>query len=205
MGNVHEDYKKEAYAIPLFTVGGSTRTDTVSTGGSVGNVIKIMSGSDTLTFTLWGTRASSTGLFSETIAVTATSYGVSTVTTDWLYNFGVCMNDKYGLTPSTETADTYFYAVSTSGNEVALISSSEKSDKAQIFELTGKNVTVHDVSGNLYLTTKLPLSGTTIVMPSSNNAFRLTAGMVSDDRVRSHILMDSDTGGATVQIKVWED
>jgi hypothetical protein len=85
-----------------------------------------------------------------------------------------------------------------------LISSSQKSTKAVAFALSGQNVTVHTITGNNYLMSKVPMSGTTIVDPSSNNAFRFTETMITDERSRDYIFMDSDTGGATVQCRVWE-
>ena len=201
---LYDDFRKSNYSIPVLSLGGSTRTNTVSTGGGVGNVIKVLSGSDTASFTIWGQRAGSSSLYSETLSVTSTSSGIATATTDWLYCFGAIMDNKYGTARSTQSVDTYFYATSTSGNEVALISSSQKSTKAVAFALSGQNVTVHTITGNNYLMSKIPMSGTTIVDPSSNNAFRFTETMITDERSRDYIFMDSDTGGATVQCRVWE-
>ena len=201
---LYDDFRKSNYSIPVLSLGGSTRTNTVSTGGGVGNVIKVLSGSDTASFTIWGQRAGSSSLYSETLSVTSTSSGIATATTDWLYCFGAIMDNQYGTARSTQSVDTYFYATSTSGNEVALISSGAKSTKAVAFALSGQNVTVHTITGNNYLMTKVPMSGTTIVDPSSNNAFKFTETMITDERSRDYIFMDSDTGGATVQCRVWE-
>ena len=200
MGRVHEDFKRELYSIPALTVGGSTRPDTGSFG-STGNAMYVVAGATDITLTVTGTRYGSTAFVQETFNTTIASTGIKSEYTDWTSVFGVTLTDIYGKNMSTQDIDVTVYADTTaaSTNEVVNLTSGEKSKKAAIFRLSGShNVTIHDITGNLYVGDS--------VYPTSNNAFKMTAAMAVDHRIgNTYLILESDTGGATAQVKVWAD
>jgi hypothetical protein len=203
-----ERFKKEAYTIPVFTVGGSTRPN-VNTLASTGSAIYLVSGITGISVTVNGTRRGSSALFQETFTVTQSSSagGIASSYSDWTSVLGHQVMDKYGMTPTTQAVEISVYGVSTAGGSTAQVSyssSGANASKMVAFALQGRDITTHTVSGNNYMTTKPLNNGTTPIAPSSVNAFKFTIDMISDERVRDYALFNSDTGGATVQIKVWE-
>lgn len=197
-------FKKEAYAIPTFNFGGSTRPNQ-NTLASTGDPVYIVSGTDNVTVTITGTRYGSSKLWQDTLTPTSTA-GVASNYTDWTSILGHQLCDKYGQTFSTHLTDVAVYGVSTANTteQVSYSSSGCKGSKMVAFALQGRDITAHNVSGNGYITTRPLNSGTTPIAPTSNHAFKYTAGMAIDERVRDHVLFNSDTGGAVGQIKVWE-
>jgi hypothetical protein len=203
-----DNFKKEAYSIPTFNFGGSTRPD-ANTLASTGDPIYVVSGCTGIYVTVNGTRYGSSALFQETFCTTVSSSegGIVSSYNDWTQVLGFQLMDKYGMNMTTQLVEVSVYGVSTAGGstaQVAYTSSGCKGTKMVAFALQGKDVTYHNVSGNGYITTRPLASGTTPVSPTSNNSFKMTAGMASDERVRDYILFDSDTGGAVAQIKVYE-
>ena len=200
------NFKKEAYTIPTLTVGGSTRSDT-GTLASTGDPISVVFGVEGLTATVTGTRYGSSTLFQEEFTATQTSSagGIASSYSDWTSVLGHQVMDRYGLSPTTQAVEVSVYSVSTaSTTQVSYSSSGANASKMAAFALQGRDVTVHNISGNNYITTRSLNSGTTPIAPSSVNAFQFTAGIASDERVRDYLLSKGDTGGATVQVKVYE-
>lgn len=208
MSNSINVFKKEAYTIPTFTIGGSTRPD-VNTLASTGDPIYVVSGITGITVTVNGTRYGSSALWQEEFSVTQSSSdgGIVSSYNDWTSVLGHQIMTNDGLTPTTQAVEVSVYGVSTAGGSTAQVSyssSGANASKMAAFALQGRDITVHNISGNGYITTRPLYSGTTPIAPSSVNSFKYTAGMASDERVRDYVLFDSDTGGATVQVKVWE-
>lgn len=202
------NFKKEVYTIPTFTVGGSTRPDT-NTLASTGDPIYVVAGIAGITVTINGTKYGSTALFQEELAITqsSSSGGQITTETEWTSVLGHQVMDKYGLNPTTQLTDITIYGVSTAGASTAQVSyssSGANASKMAAFALQGKDVTIHNISGNNYVSTIPLVSGTTIIAPSSVNSFQYTAGIASDERVRDYLLFKGDTAGATAQVKVYE-
>ncbi len=199
-----EAFNKESYTIPTFNFGGSTRPN-VNTLASTGDPVYIVSGTDNVTITINGTRYGSSKLWQDTIIPTVTS-GVASNYTDWTSILGHQLCDKYGQTFSTHLTDVAVYGVSTANTteQVSYSSSGCKGSKMLAFALQGRTVTIHNVSGNGYITTRPLNSGTTPIAPTSNNSFRYTDAMVTDERVKDYIYINSDTGGGVAQLKVWE-
>ena len=202
------NFKKELYTIPTFTFGGSTRPDT-NTLASTGDPIYVVAGITGITVTVNGTRYGSSALFQEEFTITQSSSdgGIASSYSDWTSVLGHQVMTKEGLTPTTQAVEISVYGVSTAGGSTAQVSyssSGANASKMAAFSLQGHDVTFHNISGNGYVTTKALNSGITPIAPSSVNSFQYTAGMASDERVRDYILFDSDTGGATAQVKVYE-
>ena len=200
-----ESFKKELYTIPSVNFGGSTRPN-VNTLASTGDPIYVVAGATGVILTVNGTRYGSTALFQEQFNTTIASTGIASQYDDWTSVLGHQLTDKYGMNMSTHLIEVAVYGVSTANStaQVSYSSSGCKGSKMVAFNLPGRDVTVHTISGNGYITTKQPYSGTTPVCPTSNNSFKHTAGMAFDERVRDYVLFDSDTGGAVAQVKAFE-
>ena len=201
-----DSFKKELYSIPSINFGGSTRPSVNTLVSTAGSPIYVIAGATAVILTVNGTRYGSTALFQEQFNTTIASTGIASQYTDWTSVLGHQLTDKYGMNMSTHLIEVAVYGVSTNNStaQVSYSSSGCKGSKMIAFNLAGRDVTVHNVSGNGYITTKQPYSGTTPIAPTSNNSFQYTNGMVSDDRVRDYVLFNSDTGGAVAQIRVWE-
>lgn len=208
MSRTIDAFKKEAYTIPTFTVGGSTRPDT-NTLASTGDPIYVVSEVTGITVTINGTRYGSTALFQEELVITqsSSSGGQIATETQWTSVLGHQVMDKYGKSPTTQNITVSIYGVSTAGGTTAQVSHSSSganATKMVAFALQGRDVTVHNISGNGYVSAIALNNGTVPVAPTSVNSFKYTAGMASDERIRDYLLYNSDTGGATAQIKVFE-
>lgn len=196
MSRVHEDFKKENYTIPIHTVGGSTRPDALSsTSGSA--VIAISGSASVGTLSIFGTRYGSTAIKFEEMTINTTAGSTSTIS-DWTNIYGARMSKITGLEMSTVSCDISLVSVANTSHELASISSGSKSTKTQLYYLSGENVTLHnttDLAGNLWYKP-------TAVLPTSNNSFRLNSGMIRDLIIGNpypYLMLESDTGGASVQ------
>jgi hypothetical protein len=200
-----ESFKKELYTIPSVDFGGSTRPD-VNTLASTGDPIYVVAGATGVILTVNGTRYGSTALFQEQFNTTIASTGIASQYSDWTSVLGHQLTDKYGMNMSTHLIEVAVYGVSTANStaQVSYSSSGCKGSKMIAFNLPGRDVTVNNVSGNGYITTRQPYSGTTPVSPTSNNSFKYGTNATVEQRARDYILLDSDTGGAIAQVKVWE-
>lgn len=202
MGRMFEDYKRENYAIPIHTVGGSTRPDALSSTSGV-KVIAISGSASVGTLSIFGTRYGSTNITYEEMTVNTTEGSTST-TTDWTNIYGMRMSKINGMSMSTVSCDIYLISAANTSHELARISSGSKSTKLQMYKLTGENVTLHnttDLAGNTWYK---PES----VLPTSNNAFRLNTAMVRDIAIGSpsaYLMLKSDTGGSSVQLVVHQN
>ena len=202
------NFKKERYTIPTFTFGGSTRPDT-NTLASTGDPIYVVAGITGITVTVNGTRRGSSALFQEqfSIAQSSSAGGIASGYSDWTSVLGHQVMTKYGTSPTTQAVEISVYGVSTAGGSTAQVSyssSGANGSKMVAFALQGNDITTHNISGNGYITTKVPTASNVPVSPTSVNSFKYTAGMSIDERVRDYVLFDSDTGGATAQVRVWE-
>lgn len=204
-----DNFKKEQYTIPTFTFGGSTRPNT-NTLASTGDPIYVVAGITGITVTVNGTRYGSTALFQEEFTITQSSSagGIASDYEDWTSVLGHQVMTKYGTAPTTQAVEISVYGVSTAGGSTAQVSyssSGANGSKMVAFSLQGKDITFHNINGNGYIATKPLYSSNNVpVAPTSVNSFRHVADMISDERVRDYVLFNSDTGGATAQVKVWE-
>lgn len=198
MGRVHEDFKKENYSVPIHNVGGSTRPDAISS--TSGSAVTLVPGAAVGQVTIFGTNIGSTAIVHETLTVSSTASVSSTGVYSNIY--GMRIGNIYASNAfSTASGDLSLVSAANTSHELASISSGYKSTKAQLYMLTGQNITLHDVGGNLYYK---PIA----ILPTSNNAFKLTDGMIRDIRISAetpYLMLESDTGGASVQIIVQQD
>lgn len=194
----HEDFKKENYVIPLHTIGGSTRPDAISS--TSGSAVTLVPGVSVGQVTIFGTQIGSTAVVWETLTVSSTANVSSTGVYTNVY--GMRIGNVYGTNAfSTASGDLSLVSAANTSHEVARISSGYKSTKGQLYQLTGQNVTVHNTTGLVYMKPNA-------IFPTSNNAYKIPELMVRDLRISGYqpfLFLESDTGGATVQIIVHED
>lgn len=194
----HEDFKKENYAIPLHTIGGSTRPNAISS--TSGSAVTLVPGAAVGSVSVFGTQVGSSAIVYETLTVNTTASVSSTGVYTNVY--GMRIGDIFGANAfSTASGDLSLVSAANTSHEVARISSGYKSTKYQLYQLTGQNITLHNTTGLVYMKQ-------TTVLPTSNNSFKLLESMIRDFRVTGYqpfLFLGSDTGGATVQIIVHED
>lgn len=188
-------YKKQGYVIPLFQVGGAAFTNMPA-----GDAVEVLSDNagDTNKLTIFGTN-NTTGLLKyETVTMTGTSV-VTTTETDWGNVYGLFLGDIYGKN-STVAVGTITAREASGNAAITTIAAGVRSRGSQIFLLPGRDVLMHFISGNTWKN-----ANHSRVYPTTNNAFKFTAGMSKDEDIREYLYLLGDVTGSTVQIEVTED
>jgi hypothetical protein len=188
-------YKKQGYVIPLFQVGGAAFTNMPD-----GDAVEVLSDNtgDTNKLTIFGTNKTTGLLKYETVTMDGTTV-VTTDEDDWGNVYGLFLGDIYGKNSSVAVGT--ITVREASGNQaITTIAAGVRSRGSQIFLLPGRDILMHFISGNTWKNANH--SG---VYPTTNNAFKFTAGMSKDEDIREYLYLLGDVTGSTVQIEVTED
>jgi hypothetical protein len=193
----YPQFKEQDYVIPVFQVGGAALTNMPANDG-----VEIISNNtgDVNLITVLGTKYGSNVLITETIRMTGTS-AVSLVETAWNNVYGFFLGDIYGK-QSSVAVGTITVREASGDAAIGTIAAGSRSRGSVAFMLAGKNITLHNISGNTWAN-----ANNKLVYPTTNNAFKYTAGMAEDIKVPGNglIYLLGDTAGSTAQIKVMKD
>jgi hypothetical protein len=188
-------YKKQGYVIPLFQVGGAAFTNMPA-----GDAVEVLSdsASDVNKLTIFGTD-NTTGLLKyETITMTGTN-AVTTLETNWGNVYGLFLGDIYGKN-STVAVGT-ITAREASGNQaITTIGAGVRSRGSQIFLLPGRDIEIHNISGNTWKN-----ANNAYIYPTTNNSIQFKTGDVKEEGIFEYLYLLGDGSGSEVQIEVKED
>jgi hypothetical protein len=190
-----EQYKKQAYVIPLFEVGGAAFTNQPD-----GDGVEIVSANagDTGKLTIWGTVKTTGLLKHETITLNGTT-PVATVETDWGTIYGLFLGDVYGKN-SVVAVGTITVREASADQAITTFSAGVRSRGSQMFDLRGRNVYIHFISGNTWKN-----ANHTGTYPTTNNSLKYAAAAVKKEGIREILYLLGDGSGSVVQIEVTED
>jgi hypothetical protein len=193
----YPQFKEQDYVIPLFQVGGSALANMPANDG-----VEIISdsASDVNLITVLGTKYGSNVLITETIKMTGTN-AVSLVETAWNNVYGFFLGDVNGKF-STVAVGTITVREASGNATIGTIVAGNRSTGSLAFKLSGKDILLHNASGNTLVNVNNKL-----IYPTINNAFKYTAGMADDIKVSGdgYIYLLGDISGSTVQIKVLQN
>ena len=186
---VRPDFKQQSYIIPLFQVGGAALANMPTDDG-----VEIISNSasDVNKITIFGTDHATGALVLETVTMTGVTF-VPTTKVNWGSVYGVFLGDTEGKN-STVAVGTITIRKATGDATICQISAGARSTGTLAFDLTGKNITAHNISGNTWKN-----AGT---YPTTNNALKLTAGLAVDENIVTYLYLLGDVTGSTMQIEV---
>jgi hypothetical protein len=188
-------YKKQGYVIPLFQVGGAAFTNMPA-----GDAVEVLSDNagDTNKLTIFGTDNTTGVLKYETVTMTGTGV-VTTTETNWGNVYGLFLGDIYGKNSSVAVGT--ITVREASGNQaITTITAGVRSRGSQIFLLPGRDVDIHNISGNTWKN-----ANNQGIYPTTNNSFKLYDAMILPEDIREYLYLLGDTTGSTVQIQVTED
>jgi hypothetical protein len=185
-------FKIQDYNIPVFQVGGSALTNMPANDG-----VEIVSDStsDTNLITIFGTKFGTNVLIYETIKMDGTT-AVSTLELAWGNVYGFFLGDIYGKN-SNVAVGTITVREASGNASIGTLTAGVRSAGTIALRPCGKNIILHNISGNTYVN-----SNNTLTMVTTNNAFKYTAQQSDDIRVEDFIYLLGDATGSTVQIKV---
>jgi hypothetical protein len=153
------------------------------------------SASDVNLITILGTKYGTNVLQYETVTMTGTS-AASTVETAWNNIYGFFLGDIYGK-KSSVAVGTITVREASANQTIGTITAGNRSRGSIAFNLSGKDILFHNISGNTWVN-----SNNQLIYPTINNSFKYTAGMADDIKVNGFIYILGDTSGSTAQIKV---
>jgi len=189
-----EKYRVIDYIIPLFNINAYSGFSNQPDGDTVEVVSN--SASDTGKCTIFGT-VKTTGVFKyETVTLTGT-VAVTTTEDDWDDIYGVFLGDIYGKNTKAAVGTITFREGSTN-QAITTVSAGELGIGMQVFYgLQGQDVTVINVSGNLYLYDNgLASTANGYPFASAEKFNFIPAG--------SYFSLISDASAATAKIVVWK-
>jgi len=188
-------FKKQAYIIPVFQVGGDAFTNMPD-----GDAVEVLSNSasDVSVLTIFGTNKTTGLLKHETITLNGTNV-VTTVETDWGNVYGLFLGDIYGKNSSVAVGT--ITVREASGNAaITTITAGVRSRGTQIFDLRGRDINIHFISGNTWKN-----ANHNGIYPTSNNSLKYAAAAVKDESIRTYLYLLGDSSGSLVQIEVTDD
>ena len=189
-----EIFRQIEFIIPLFD------TDAWSgfTNQPDGDAVEILSdsASDVGKCTIFGTNKTTGAFKYETVTLTGAT-AVTTTETDWGNIYGMFLGDIYGKNIAAAVGTITFREAS--GNQaINTLTAGDISDGLVAFDFKGKDITIVQVSGNLYLKNNGAATTANGYPFSSGEKFSFmtpTAG--------SLISLIADTSAATSKIIVW--
>ena len=189
------EYKKVDYMVPLFQIGGAALTNMPA-----GDAVEVLSdsASDTNKLTLVGTNNTTGALKYETIDMNGTNV-VTTDEDDWGNIYGYFLGDVFGKNSSVAVG-TITVREASGDAQIGTLTAGNRSHGNLLFDLRGKNIVFHNISGNTWVTLDDQLT-----YPTTNDTFKLTAGMGDEYKTEKYIFFLGDTSGSTAQIKVNKD
>ena len=188
-----EQYKTPDYTIPLF--------DTLAYSGFTnqpdGDAVEILSdsASDTGLLTIFGTNKTTGALKYETVTLAGTD-AVTTDEDDWDDIYGVLLGDINGknISPAVGTVTLR----EASGNAAITTITAAKISTGMVgFSMTGKNIVIIHVSGNLYFN-----HGTAVTVA---NGYPFSSGEKFTVKPTDLFYLISDGSAATSKILVYKD
>lgn len=188
-----EQHKTPKYIIPLF----STLAWSGFTNQPTNDGVEIVSdsASDVGKLTIFGTTTSTNALVYETITLNGTT-PVSTVKTDWDKVYGAFLGDIYGQ--NIVAAVGTITLREASGNlSITTLTAGAISKGMVGFDLRGFNITLIQVSGNLYWN-----KGTAV---TTANGYPFSSAEKFSINTDDLIYLISDGSGATSKIIVYKD
>lgn len=190
---VKEQYKIPDYIIPLF----DTLAHSGFTNQPAGDAVEILSNNagDTGLVTVFGTNHTTGILKHETVKLAGTTV-VSTSESNWGNIYGVFLGDIYGknITPAIGTITIR----EASGDLSITTISATKISKGMVgFSMTGKNIVIVHVSGNLYFNHGVAV--TTV------NGYPFSTGEKLAVTPSELFYLISDASGATSKILIYKD
>lgn len=188
-------YKKQGYVIPLFQVGGAAFTNMPD-----GDAVEVLSdnASDVNKLTIFGTNKTTGLLKYETVTMNGTNV-VTTTETNWGNVYGLFLGDIYGKN-STVAVGTITAREASGNAAITTIAAGIRSRGSQVFLLPGRDVEIHNITGNTWKN-----ANNSLVYPTVNNSFKMYDAMIKPEGVREFLYLLGDTTGSTVQIEVTED
>lgn len=188
-------YKKQAYVIPLFQVGGAAFTNMPANDG-----VEIISDNagDVNKITIFGTTYSTGALVWETVTMLGATQA-PTIKVDWGNVLGVRLGDIYGK-DSTVAVGTITVREASGNAQICQLTAGLRSAGSQVFLLPGRDIIIHYKSGNTWKN-----ANHQAIYPTINNSFIYTAGMAKDEGIREYLYLLGDVTGSTAQIEVTED
>ena len=188
-------YKHQGYVIPLFQVGGAAFTNMPANDG-----VEIISNSasDVNKITIFGSTYGTGALAFETVTMLGATQK-ATIKIDWDNILGVFLGDIYGKN-STVAVGTITVREASGNATIITLAAGVRSAGSQILLLPGRDVLIHNKTGNTWKN-----ANNSLIYPTTNNAFKLEAGDVKDEAIREYLYLLGDTSGSTVQIEVTED
>lgn len=191
---VYGQFKKQDYIIPLMQVGGSALTNMPTNDG-----VEVLSdsASDVNLITILGTVYGSNVLTYETVKMTGTD-AVPTTRTDWNNVYGFFLGDIYGKF-STVAVGTITVREASGNQQIGTLAAGVRSTGSLAFNLSGKEVYFHNVSGNTWLN-----ANDKLIYPTTNNSFKYTAARDDDMTIEGggFLYLLGDGTGSTCQIRV---
>ena len=143
-----ERFRQIGFIIPLFDVKAHSGFANQPDGDAVAVISN--SASDTGLCTIFGTNKTTGAFKYETVTLTGTS-AVTTTETDWGSVYGVFLGDIYGKTTKAAVG-TITVREASADQAITTIAATKMGIGLQAFYgLTGRDVTIAQVSGNLYL------------------------------------------------------
>ena len=188
-------FKHQGYEIPLFQIGGAAFANMPANDGV--EVISDNAG-DVNKITIFGTTNATGALAWETVTMLGATQA-PTVKTDWGNVYGVFLGDIYGKNSTVALGNITIREAS--GNAtIATLTAGVRSAGSQLFLLKGRDVIIHNISGNTWKN-----ANNSLVYPTTNNSLKLTADQIKEESIREFIYLLGDTTGSTMQIEVTED
>lgn len=186
------EFKQAEYFVPVFQLGGAALTNQPANDG-----VEILSASasDVNLITVIGTDYTTGKLTFETKRMTGAT-PISLAKTDWGTIYGFFLGDIFGKN-STVAVGTITVREASADQAIGTLTAGDRSHGNIFFDIPGKNITFHNISGNSWIGVDDQLN-----YASVNDAFKYTAGMADDYKNKRYLMLLGDSTGSTAQIRV---